>query len=39
MARSSVAPRSTASEIARVASERITYSPVPVAEAATCRDA
>src|SRR5438067_7111724 len=34
IALASVAPRSTASEMARPASERITYSPVPVAEAA-----
>src|SRR5258708_4283323 len=34
-----LAPRATASEIARVASERMTYSPVPVAEAAAWREA
>src|SRR5262249_32402190 len=39
IARSSEAPRSIASEIARAASVRITNSPVPVAEAATVRDA
>src|SRR5579862_2758891 len=39
IARSSEAPRSIASEIARAASVRITNSPVPVADAATLRDA